>query len=78
MAQQFQMDGIDFEQLSIDALKERVHHYKKNPMYFGVASWTGSAKESLEARGIGGGHHVDKAMQKEGIGTNFYYILSIL
>ena len=69
---------IAFEQLTIAALKERIHQYENNQIYFGVASWNESAFKSLSARGIGEGHHVDNAMLEKGIGTNFYYILSML
>ena len=64
--------------LSMDDLIKRVPYYKKRPIYFGVASWKESAIKSLEARGIGEGHHVDQAMQEQGIGTNFYQCYNVI
>ena len=62
--------------LSKDDLIRRVPYYKKCPIYFGVASWKGGAIKSLGD--IEGGHHVDQAMQEQGIGTNFYQCYNVI
>ena len=62
------------EVLSIKKLKEIVAGYaqqRKTYFYIGVATWAGSAEESLEQRGYAKDHHKDAEMLKNKKGTNF-------